>query len=149
MVKVRTSQIPEEDGKVEKYRMKLTHKDSTDEYGERVFNEEKESSSPIPNYIDSDEDEKKNWKPMIKLSDGTCISIHHIITIEKDIRILQSQYTDEVKVDYGIVINKGIEASRYPRVDLYVWYATEELRDQSYDTLLLKLSELGFKFIEC
>lgn len=145
MVKVRTSQIPEESGKpnfiknkVQKSKMEDDDWLDSDEHNAR-YND------------DDDEKEERYIKSMISFpEEGINISLFGIETIEKDFRIKESNYGGEnVTVQYGIVINKGMEPSmRYPRVNIDVWFDSEEVRDQRYDNMMAKLKQAGFKFIE-
>jgi hypothetical protein len=140
MVKVRISQIPEESGKP------IITKKCKD----NGFSENTETNSR--NYND-DTDGYPNHqyvKSMISFPEGVNISLYSIETIEKDFRVKESNYGGEkVIIEYGIVINKDMEPSmRYPRVDVEIWFESEEVRDQRYDNMLTKLKQSGFKFID-
>lgn len=144
MVKVRTSQIPESSGKPQfiKGKMKKTDDDWLDD----------DIDNNNYNHTDDDgEKEERYIKSMINFpEEGINISLFGIETIEKDFRIKESNYGGEnVTVQYGIVINKDMEPSmRYPRVNVDVWFDSEEIRDQRYNNMLAKLKKAGFKFIE-
>lgn len=144
MVKVRTSQIPESSGKPQfiNGKMKKTDDDWLDD----------DIDNNNYNHIDDDgEKEERYIKSMINFpEEGINISLFGIETIEKDFRIKESNYGGEnVTVQYGIVINKDMEPSmRYPRVNVDVWFDSEEIRDQRYNNMLTKLKKAGFKFIE-
>lgn len=144
MVKVRTSQIPEESGKPNFVKKIQKSKIEDDDW---LDNEE-----PNVRYNnDDDEKEERYIKSMISFpQEGINISLFGIETIEKDFRIKESNYGGEnVTVQYGIVINKDMEPSmRYPRVNVDVWFDSEEVRDQRYENMLTKLKQAGFKFID-
>lgn len=131
MVKVRTSQIPEESGKP------------------TIIKKNVQRNQTSKN--DDEDKEERYIKSMISFpQEGINISLFGIETIEKDFRIKESNYGGEnVTVQYGIVINKDMEPSmRYPRVNVDVWFDSEEVRDQRYENMLTKLKQAGFKFID-
>lgn len=143
MVKVRTSQIPEESGKPTIIKKNV-------QYNQTSKNDDTEDNLPRYNIEESDKDERY-IKSMISFpQEGINISLFGIETIEKDFRIKESNYGGEnVTVQYGIVINKDMEPSmRYPRVNVDVWFDSEEVRDQRYENMLTKLKQAGFKFID-
>lgn len=150
MVKVRTSQIPEESGKptIIKKKFQCNQTSKNDDWLDD--DEDIEENSPRYNVEESDKEERY-IKSMISFpEEGINISLFGIETIEKDFRIKESNYGGEnVTVQYGIVINKGMEPSmRYPRVNIDVWFDSEEVRDQRYHNMIAKLKQAGFKFIE-
>ena len=150
MAKVRTSQIPEESGKPTIIKNKVQHNQTSKNEGWLDDDEDTEDNSPRYNVEESDKEERY-IKSMISFpEEGINISLFGIETIEKDFRIKESNYGGEnVTIQYGIVINKGIEPSmRYPRVNIDVWFDSEEVRDQRYDNMMAKLKQAGFKFIE-
>lgn len=150
MVKVRTSQIPEESGKPTIVKKKVQHNQTSKNDDWLNDDEDTEDNSPRYNVEESDKEERY-IKSMISFpEEGINISLFGIETIEKDFRIKESNYGGEnVTVQYGIVINKGMEPSmRYPRVNIDVWFDSEEVRDQRYDNMMAKLKQAGFKFIE-
>ena len=101
--------------------------------------------------VEESNKEERYIKSMISFpQEGINISLFGIETIEKDFRIKESNYGGEnVTVQYGIVINKDMEPSmRYPRVNVDVWFDSEEVRDQRYENMLTKLKQAGFKFID-
>lgn len=145
MVKVRTSQIPEESGKPNFVKNKVQKSKMEDD----DWLDSDESNARYNN--DDDEKEERYIKSMICFpEEGINISLFGIETIEKDFRIKESNYGGEnITVQYGIVINKGMEPSmRYPRVNIDVWFDCEEVRDQRYNNMMAKLKQAGFKFIE-
>lgn len=139
MVKVRTSQIPEESGQP------IVVKDVKNNNG---VSENAETNSR--NYNDTDNVPNQYIKSMISFPEGMNISLYSIETIEKDFRVKESNYgSEKVIIEYGIVINKDMEPSmRYPRVDVEIWFESEEVRDQRYDNMLTELKQAGFKFID-
>lgn len=147
MVKVRTSQIPEESGKPTIIKKKVQH-NQTSKNDDWLDDDEPNEDS----YNNDDiEKEERYIKSMISFpQEGINISLFGIETIEKDFRIKESNYGGEnVTVQYGIVINKDMEPSmRYPRVNVDVWFDSEEVRDQRYENMLTKLKQAGFKFID-
>jgi hypothetical protein len=148
MVKVRTSQIPEESGKPTIIKKKV-QRNQTSENDDWLDDDELNEDS-YNNDDDGIEKEERYIKSMISFpQEGINISLFGIETIEKDFRIKESNYGGEnVNVQYGIVINKGMEPSiRYPRVNVDVWFDSEEVRDQRYENMLTKLKQAGFKFI--
>lgn len=150
MVKVRTSQIPEESGKPTIIKKKVQHNQTSKNDDWLDDDEDMEDNSPRYNVEESDKEERY-IKSMISFpQEGINISLFGIETIEKDFRIKESNYGGEnVTVQYGIVINKDMEPSmRYPRVNVDVWFDSEEVRDQRYENMLTKLKQAGFKFID-
>lgn len=150
MVKVRTSQIPEESGKPTIIKKKVQHNQTSKNDDWLDDDEDTEDNSPRYNVEESDKEERY-IKSMISFpQEGINISLFGIETIEKDFRIKESNYGGEnVTVQYGIVINKDMEPSmRYPRVNVDVWFDSEEVRDQRYENMLTTLKQAGFKFID-
>ena len=150
MVKVRMSQIPEESGKPTIIKKKIQHNQTSKNDDWLDDDEDTEDNSPRYNVEESDKEERY-IKSMISFpQEGINISLFGIETIEKDFRIKESNYGGEnVTVQYGIVINKDMEPSmRYPRVNVDVWFDSEEVRDQRYENMLTKLKQAGFKFID-
>lgn len=149
MVKVRTSQIPEESGKPNFIKNKVQ---KSKMIKDDDWLDDDKLNDDNSRYNDNDtEKEERYIKSMISFpQEGINISLFGIETIEKDFRIKESNYGSElVIVQYGIVINKGMESSmRYPRVNIDVWFDSEEVRDQRYDNMMTKLKQAGFKFIE-
>lgn len=144
MVKVRTSQIPEESGKPKHFK---TNKGKNIPISDDDFlNEEEEDSY---NTSEDNDNEVRYFRTMINIPEVGSISLSGIETIEKDFRVIESNYGgDGVKLQYGIVINRGIEPSmRCPRVDVDIWFNTEEVRDQSYERIVKILEKSGVKFI--
>lgn len=142
-MKVRMSQIPEDNGKPNFVKKKIQQKENDDWL---------EDDEPNVSYNNTDDEKEENYiKSMISFpEEGINISLFGIETIEKDFRIKESNYGGEnVIFEYGIVINKDMEPSmRYPRVNISVWFESEEVRDQRYDNMMTKLKNVGFKIIE-
>lgn len=142
-MKVRMSQIPEDNGKPNFVKKKIQQKEDDDWL---------EDDEPNVSYNNTDDEKEENYiKSMISFpEEGINISLFGIETIEKDFRIKESNYGGEnVIFEYGIVINKDMEPSmRYPRVNISVWFESEEVRDQRYDNMMTKLKSIGFKIIE-
>ena len=150
MVKVRTSQITEESGKPTIIKKKVQRNQTSKNDDWLDDDEDTEDNPPRYNVEESDKEERY-IKSMISFpQEGINISLFGIETIEKDFRIKESNYGGEnVTVQYGIVINKDMEPSmRYPRVNVDVWFDSEEVRDQRYENMLTKLKKEGFKFID-
>lgn len=145
MVKVRISQIPEESGKPQRFKTKGGKKIPV---SDDTFLDEEEEDSYNTSEEDSD-NEVRYFKTMINIPEVGSISLSGIETIEKDFRVIESNYgTNEVKLQYGIIINRGMEPSmRYPRVDIDIWFNTEEVRDQRYNRIVSILENSGVKFI--
>lgn len=143
MVKVRVSQIPEEDG--EPIRV-----------GNSYATGEKPLQAVSTDVKPSGEEEDENGKPqyiktVISIPDaGIVLSLQDVNSIEKTFKLQSSDYyPDRVTTLYGIVINRAIEPSmRIPKTDIELWYEREEVRDQRYEKMLKALKEAGFKFIE-
>lgn len=87
-------------------------------------------------------------KSMIELPEGIIISTYGIETIEKTFKIKESNYgNDGVIPQYGITINKDMEPSiRYPRVNVQIWFNSEEIRDQRFTNIVTTLKNAGYKF---
>lgn len=145
MVKVRLSQIPEEDGKPNWFRVKKDKE--TKESDANFSNDEEESRYNTSE--EGEEEETRYFKTMINIPEIGSLSLSGIETIEKDFRIIESNYgTDQVSMQYGIIVNRGIEPSmRCPRVDIALWFNTEEVRDKRYDRIVKVLDNFGVKFI--
>ncbi len=154
MVKVRTSQIPEENGKTVVIRKKkqkaVGDTDLTDEEIETLIDQSLESkpNAIIKSRDDEDGDEEdKVKKYVVYFPDfGLTISLFGIESIEKDMRFVESMKSP--RWQYGITINRGMNPSeRYPVTDKSVWFEKEEVRDKRYDDMMNTLAELGFKVI--
>lgn len=132
MVKVRTSQIPEEDG--------------TPIY-QSSENSQKEDKRT---WIDFSQDKEENhFNKMIVIDNEFIIPVKEIVSVEKTQRIKQSDYNaDDIVVQYGLIINKDIKQDTYhPRVNIEFWYNTEDLRDQRFNSMIDVLKDDNFKFI--
>ena len=132
MVKVRTSQIPEESGKPQFQKgkkMKTTSKKSKE-------------------WDDEEDDEQKRLKKtMINFQEeGVIISSWDLHTIEKDMRFVEKP---KAHWEFGITINKGLTPNQYiTKTDLSMWYNTEEVRDNKWDKLMELLKIEGLNVIE-
>ena len=153
MVKVRNSQIPEEDGKpirkkTKKFTKSKSKKPSFDEDDEMGDDEEDSDDNFFgKKKSDDDDDKEKNIvKTVIHFEDfGLIISIWDLATITKDMRFVEKP---KAHWQYGITINKDMEVSmRYPVVDKSLWFEDEYTRDMRYDKIVKTLDELGFKVI--
>lgn len=132
MVKVRTSQIPEEDG--------------APQY-QSSENSQKEDKRT---WIDFSQDgEKEHYNKMVVIDNEFIMPVKEIVSVEKTQRIKQSDYNaDDIVVQFGLIINKNIKQDTYhPRVDIEFWYSTEELRDQRFNSMIDVLKDENFKFI--
>lgn len=131
MVKVRTSQIPE-DGETTKRPTKKEVK--------------AKQSSYFPDRYEDDDEEEGEEEPkkvicrvMIEFAD-TLLDVWQIGSISKVMEFKES--TSEF--EYGIVINAGITPSqRYPITDLKCLYAKEKTRDERYRKLRDTLEQAG------
>lgn len=153
MVKVRNSQIPEEDGKpirkkTKRFTKSKSKKPSFDEDDEMEDDEEdSDDNFFVKKKSDDDDDKEKNIvKTVIHFEDfGLIISIWDLATITKDMRFVEKP---KAHWQYGITINKDMEVSmRYPVVDKSLWFEDEYTRDMRYDKIVKTLDELGFKVI--
>lgn len=124
-MKVRESQIPEESSKAVKV---------------------EENSNSLITPIEEEAEDKKYIRSVVYFEDfGTFISLFYIITVDKDMRFVE---TPRARWQYGITINKGIEASpRIPVVNKSVWFEKEDYRDKRFKALMEKLEDLGFKVV--
>lgn len=132
MVKVRTSQIPEEDGAP-------IHQSSE--------NSQKEDKRT---WIDFSQDREENhFNKMIVIDNEFIMPVKEIVSVEKTQRIKQSDYNaDDIVVQYGLIINKDIKQDTYhPKVNIEFWYSTEDLRDQRFNSMIDVLKDANFKFI--
>lgn len=128
MVKVRTSQIPEE-----------VHQSSKNSPGE-----DKRT------WIDFSKDgEENHFSKMIVIDNEFIMPVKEIVSVEKTQRIKQSDYNaDDIVVQYGLIINKDIKQDTYhPKVNIEFWYNTEDLRDQRFNSMIDVLKDANFKFI--
>lgn len=153
MVKVRNSQIPEEDGKpirkkTKRFTKSKSKKPSFDEDDEMEDDEEDSDDNFFGKKKSDDEDDKEKniVKTVIHFEDfGLIISIWDLATITKDMRFVEKP---KAHWQYGITINKDMEVSmRYPVVDKSLWFEDEYTRDMRYDKIVKTLDELGFKVI--
>lgn len=142
MVKVRTSQIPEESGKPQFQKgkkMKTTSKKSKewDDEEDDDFGDEAEE----------DDEQKRLKKTMINFQEeGVIISSWDLHTIEKDMRFVEKP---KAHWEFGITINKGLTPNQYiTKTDLSMWYNTEEVRDNKWDKLIELLKIEGLNVIE-
>lgn len=132
MVKVRTSQIPEEDGAP---------------IYQSSENSQKEDKRT---WIDFSQDREENhFNKMIVIDNEFIMSVKEIVSVEKTQRIKQSDYNaDDIVVQYGLIINKDIKQDTYhPKVNIEFWYSTEDLRDQRFNSMIDVLKDANFKFI--
>ena len=132
MVKVRTSQIPEEDGAL------------ICQFSENSQKEDKRT------WIDFSQDgEENHFNKMIVIDNEFIMPVKEIVSVEKTQRIKQSDYNaDDIVVQYGLIINKDIKQDTYhPRVNIEFWYSTEDLRDQRFNSMIDVLKDANFKFI--
>lgn len=128
MTKVRMSQIPEESGKPNflSKKAKASIKHSEEE--------------------NSGEEQKRLRKTVINfLDEGIVISAYDLHTIEKDMRFVEKP---KAHWEFGISVNKGLEPSQFVRkVDISIWYLTEEVRDEKWDKLMTILESEGLSVI--
>lgn len=132
MVKVRTSQIPEEDGAP---------------ICQSSENSQKEDKRT---WIDFSQDgEENHFNKMIVIDNEFIMPVKEIVSVEKTQRIKQSDYNaDDIVVQYGLIINKDIKQDSYhPKVNIEFWYNTEDLRDQRFNSMIDVLKDANFKFI--
>ena len=132
MVKVRTSQIPEEDGAP-------IHQSSE--------NSQKEDKRTWIYF--SQDGEENHFNKMIVIDNEFIMPVKEIVSVEKTQRIKQSDYNaDDIVVQYGLIINKDIKQDTYhPKVNIEFWYSTEDLRDQRFNSMIDVLKDANFKFI--
>lgn len=142
MVKVRTSQIPEESSKPSfqkgEKKMKITRKQSYDFEDEEDVDDETEEEG---------ESEKKHLsKTIIYFEDeGVSISAWDLHTIEKDMRFVEKP---KAHWEFGITINKGLIPGQFiNKTDLSLWYLTEEVRDEKLKNLMETLTKEGLNVI--
>lgn len=151
MVKVRVSQIPEQDGQPIRQNSKKRFKTeifSADNSHKSKDLDEDDDENPSDNSGESDGDEEVKYiKSVIYLKDfGLTLSLFDINTIETDIRFVEKP---KARWQYGITINKGMDKSmRFPIVDKSVWFEKEEVRDKRYSEIMKKLEEVGFNVIQ-
>lgn len=137
-MKVRESQIPEENGKPKKVIRK------TDKADTEYFNDSfAEADEPFPV-----EDERKRLKKTVInfREEGIVISAYDLHTIEKDMRFVEHP---KAHFEFGIIINKGLEPGQFvKKADIGLWYMTEEVRDEKYKRLLQLLESEGLSIIQ-
>lgn len=141
MVKVRVSQIPEESGKPY-YPNKKRSK------GKPLFEPFYDDEEDLDDEEDEEkvEPEFKYLRTIVNFEDvGISMSLFGIESIEKDMRFLDKP---KAHWEFGIVINKGVPQSmRFPKVDVEVWFNTEEVRDKRWDSIIETLKSEGVKVI--
>lgn len=133
MVKVRTSQIPEDGGKPEYPNQRFR--------GKPLFEE--------VDFEDDDEEENetetKVFKTMISLGDFS-IDLFGIYSIVKEMRFVEKP---KAHFQHGITINKGVQLSvRFPLVDVSIWFENESFRDEKHAALMKALEDIGFNIIK-
>lgn len=135
-MKVRESQIPEENGKPKRFTAKSSE------------NITEENSNPLKEDENNDED-NQYFRMALSLDEaGIVISLMNIFSIDKIFKTKQSQVSEDVFVQYGIVFNKDMQPSmRFPRTNIELWYDKEEVRNQRYDKIVAILEKSGFKII--
>lgn len=141
MVKVRTTQIPE-DSPIRQ----VTRK------SKKFYDEERDEIDDLLDEFEPDEDEKKTYfKTLITFPElGYSINSSYIQTIEKKFRLKESSMNFEAEpvLEYGIVINCGITSGlNSPKGDIEIWFKNEDVRDKRYDDMLKKFDEIGIKVI--
>ena len=140
MVKVRTSQIPE-DSPIRKVTLK-----------KQFHDDERDELDDLLNSFESNEDEKKTYyKTFITFPElGYSINPSYIQTIEKNFRLKESSTNFEAEpvFEYGIVINRGITTGlNSPKGDIEFWFRNEYVRDKRYNDMMKKFDEIGVKVI--
>lgn len=122
-MKVRESQIPEESGKAKNINDKESNRGK--------------------------EDTEKDvcLTSVIYLKDfGVVLQLRGIESIEKDTRFIEKP---RARFQYGITINKGIEPTKFiPKVNISVWFETEEERDKRFEKIMETLVKNKFKVID-
>lgn len=113
--------------------------------------DEPEVQNRINDVSDDDDSVVKYKRPMLHLTDfGIMLGLYEIASVEKDRQFTESQWGGGCRWQYGIIINKGIEKSqKYPKVNVSIWFESEEVRDKRYDDLYAALEEAGIIFINC
>ena len=142
-MKVRQSQIPEENGKPVKVSNRNSHYSGN--------NETENSATLISETSENEEEDETVVRTMLHIPElGFSISLFGIETIDKTFRVYESvNGTGDVKPQYGIVINRDMEKSiRYPRTNIEFWFDSEEIRDKRYNKLFKRLQDAGYKFID-
>ena len=82
--------------------------------------------------------------PMIEIKGFGLFRLHGINCIEEEFEMQVKTLTTEPR--YGISINKGIPPSTYyPKVDIFVWYQTKELRDRALEAIKTSLESVGIE----
>jgi hypothetical protein len=159
-MKVKTTQIPEDNGKPLFSRSKKEGSTTTpwrcidpDDVATDNDDEENEVGKFFDNIIGGDGEnggKKVYWKTMFNFSEiGLTLSVNHIHSIEKTFEYHVSEYTDKEQVRYGIAINRGIPPTpSCPKTDIDVWYNREETRDQRYTEIVSALEKANVKIIE-
>lgn len=141
-MKVRQSQIPEENGKPVKVNRNGHHSGD---------NQVDNSATLISETSETEDNDETVVRTMLHIPElGFSISLFGIETIDKTFRVYESiNGTGDVKPQYGIVINRDMEKSiRYPRTNVEFWFDSEEVRDKRYDKLFKRLQDAGYKFID-
>lgn len=137
MVKVRTSQIPE-DSPIVKIKKQNPKKERDD------------FDNLLDTFEPDDEEKKVYFRTLINIPEAGSINAGYIHSVEKVFRLRESSsnFEGESVPEYGIVINQGITPGiNSPKPDIEIWYRTEEYRNQRYDKLMSILDEVGIKVI--
>lgn len=144
MVKVRQSQIPEENGKVIKVK-------NTTQRKETVSDDEPLNDEFFAVDDRKDDEDLDIVRTMLHIPElGFSISLFGIETIDKSFRVYESiNGTGDVKPQYGIILNKDMEKSiRYPRTNIEFWFDDDKVRDKCYSKIISRLKDAGYRFIE-
>ena len=106
-----------------------------------------EDNNKPQSVIQADDEHKRLKKTVISFQEeGIVISAYDLHTIEKDMRFVEKP---KAHWEWGIAINKGLESGQIKKkADIYMWYNSEEVRDEKYERLLKLLESEGLNIIE-
>lgn len=106
-----------------------------------------EDSGKKQDAIPADDERKRLKKTVISFQEeGIVISAYDLHTIEKDMKFVEKP---KAHWEWGIAINKGLESGQFvKKADIYMWYNSEEVRDEKYERLLKLLESEGLNIIE-
>lgn len=109
--------------------------------------QDKTEDSEKQDVIPVDDEHKRLKKTVINFcEEGIVISAYDLHSLEKDMRFVE---TPKAHWEWGIAINKGLESGQFvKKADIYMWYNTEEIRNEKYERLLKLLESEGLSIIE-
>lgn len=94
------------------------------------------------------EEKKPKEKPLFYFREqGITIHPWSIVTMHKELEFVEGAMN--IRQDYQIVFNKGMESSKeHPVGEIILHFLREDTRDDKYEQILMMLSDMNYKVIE-